>query len=86
MQLIAEIRVTVKLGDVSVRVRQANLGVGHDLVEIAHQIILRHHRQARQGILIQRLQINVPEPTAVPGRALDRQPDELAQARRALCA
>ena len=84
MQLVAEIRVTVKLGDMSVRVRQADRRVGHDLVEIAHQIVLAHHRQARQDILIQRRQINVAEPTAVPGRALERQPHELAQARCAL--
>jgi hypothetical protein len=65
VQPIAEIRVALKLGDVSVRVRQANLVVGHDLIEIAHQIVLPHHRQAPQDILIQRRQINVPEPTAV---------------------
>jgi hypothetical protein len=42
MQLVTEVRVTVQLRDVGVHVVQANLGVGHDRVEVVHQIALRH--------------------------------------------
>ena len=84
MQLITEIRVTVQLGDMSVRIRQTNLGIGHDRVEVAHQIVLRHHRQLPQVIGVKRGQVHVPEPIAMPGGPLHSDPDELAELGRSL--
>jgi hypothetical protein len=84
MQLVTEIRVTVELRDMGVHIRQANLGVGDDRVEVAHQIVLRHHRQLPQVIGVERRLLDVSEPIAVPGGPLRRRPHQLTQSRRSL--
>ena len=84
MELVSKIRVTVELGDMSVRIRQMNLGIGHDRIEVAHQIVLRHHRQSPQVIRVKRRQVHVPEPIAMPGGSLHGQRDQVAQLRRSL--
>lgn len=84
MQLLTEIRVTVQLGDVSVCVRQTNRRVGHDRIEVIHQIVLRHHRQMSQVSCVKRCQVEVPESIAVPGRSLHRGPYERMELRRSL--
>ncbi len=41
--------------------------VGDDLVEVRHQVVLRHHWQRGQRSLVQRVQIDVLQALAVPG-------------------
>ncbi len=84
MQLVTKVGVTVELRNVSTDVSQANLRVGHDRIEVVHQVTLGHHRQLPQVIGVQRREVNFLEPSAVPGGPLNRDRYEFAELRRPL--
>jgi hypothetical protein len=58
---------------------EGQLPVGHDLVEVLHEIVLGHRRQFRQGRLVDLLRIDTGEASAVPSRPFGRQLEETTQ-------
>ena len=74
-----QIGVGSKAGEMIFHAAQAETRVGHHLVEMRHQLVLRHRGNGAEIGLIEAGDIQRPEPPAMPGRALASQLEQAAQ-------
>jgi len=58
--------------------------VGHDLIEVVHQVGLGHPRQLAQTVVIESSDIDAVQPLAVPRRAVYGLAHEVSQPLRAM--
>ncbi len=56
--------------NVRVRGSKRDTRVGHALVKVGHEVVLRHDRKLWQVLLIERFGVDIGKPLTVPWRAL----------------
>ena len=79
MELAEQILVTVLGGQMTFASGQRDPTVGHDVVEVVHQVGLRHHREFRDICRPQSLDVDFRQPIAMPWRLLHRRAHQRTQ-------
>src|SRR5262249_11014273 len=80
MELVEEISIRRQGAEVGVDAMEREAPIGDDLIEMRHEVALRHDGQLAKPILIDGIDVDGRQPVSMPRRVCARHPEQLTEA------